>query len=298
MLDIPQLIQVIPQQVIEDQQAINLRDVLSNLSGVNSSGPFINTVNNFTIEAMTLDFWTKTSGTWINILTVLIGTILGLLLRSRLPLQMQQVITQGIGLLTLWLGTSMAGSLSNAQAGKVNGVILGLLAIVLGGLLGEWLGIEERLTGLGNWLRKRFSGKGSFTDGFVATSLLFCVGPMTVIGSLNNGLTGDNTLLVLKAVMDGLVSIPFASRYGTGVGFSVLVILVYQGGLSLLAGGLAATLPNPATDPRVSLVTGIGGLIILGIGLNLLEVAKLRVASLLPALLLALFIYWIADFLS
>ena len=122
---------------------------------------------------MALSFWAKTSGTWINILTVLIGTTLGLLLQSRLPKRMQQIITQGVGLLTLWIGVTMAGGLADAQAGRVDGVILGLLTIAIGGLLGEWWRLEERLADLGNWLKRRFSGKGRFTEGFVATSLLF-----------------------------------------------------------------------------------------------------------------------------
>ena len=121
---------------------------------------------------------------------------------------------------------------------------------------------------------------------------------MTVIGSLNNGLIGDNTLLTLKAVMDGLASIPFASSYGVGVGFSVLVILVYQGGLSLAAGGLATTLPDPTTDPRIFLITGVGGLMILGIGLGLLDIARIRVVSFLPAIALAPCLYWLAERIS
>ncbi len=244
-----------------------------------------------------LDFWTRTSGTWINIATVLLGTTVGLLLGRRLPEGMRQVVTQSVGLLTLWLGFSMAGSLRQASAGPIDGVILGLLALILGGLLGEGWQLARRLNQLGNWLQQRFRGHGRFTEGFVATSLLFCIGPMTVVGSLNNGLTGDNQLLVLKAVMDGLVSIPFASSYGIGVGFSVLTIALVQGGLSLLAGVLAGTIADPATDPRVLLSTGVGGLLILGIGLSLLDIAHLRLASFLPAILLAPLLYAIATHL-
>src|SRR6476646_5398278 len=242
---------------------------------------------------MSLDFWAKTSGTWINIGTVLAGTALGLVLQGRLPLRMQRIITQGLGLITLFVGIQMAGSLTKTQAGRIDGVVLALLAIALGGLLGEWWQLEERLTALGDWLKRRFKGGGGFTDGFVAASLLFCVGPMALIGSLNNGLTGDNTLLTLKATMDGLAAIAFTSSFGIGVGFSTLIILVYQGGLSLAAGLLAQSLPDPVTDPRVLLVTGVGGLMILGISLNLLEVAQVRVASFLPALALAPLIYFI-----
>lgn len=247
---------------------------------------------------MTLDFWAKTSGTWINVGTVVIGTILGLLLQGRLPSRMQQIITQGLGLITLFVGFQMANSLNKAQAGAIAGVILALLAIAIGGLLGEWWQLEAKLTAVGDWLKRRVRGGGQFTDGFVAASLLFCVGPMTLIGSLNNGLTGDNTLLTLKATMDGLAAIALTSSFGIGAGFSTLVILVYQGGLSLAAGLLAQALPDPATDPRVLLITGVGGLMVVGIALNLLEVAKIRVASFLPALAIAPFIYWVVSWLA
>jgi uncharacterized protein len=247
---------------------------------------------------MALDFWSRTSGTWINVATVLLGTGLGLLLRGRLPLPMQRIITQGVGLITLYIGISMAAELSKVQAGQVSGVIVGLLAIVVGGLLGEWWRLEERLTLIGDWLKQRFKGKGSFTEGFVAASLLFCIGPLALIGSLNNGLTGDSTLLTLKASMDGLASIALTSSYGIGSGFSILPILVYQGGLSLAAGVLAQALPNPAQAPQVLLVTGIGGLMILGLGFNLLQIGQIRVASFLPALLLTPLFYSIAAGLS
>lgn len=247
---------------------------------------------------MTLDFWLKTSGTWINILTVLIGTTIGLICRDRIPKKIQQIITQGVGLLTLWIGLGMTNNLTKVQADKIDGTILGLLAIILGGVLGEWLEIEEKLANIGNWLKRRFRGKGRFTEGFVASSLLFCVGPMTLVGCLNNGLTGDNTLLSLKATMDGLVAIALANIYGVGVGFSLLVILFYQGGLSLLAGLLANLIADPANDPRIFLVTGVGGLMIIGIGINLLEITKIRVASFLPAIAIAPFIYQLGVWLS
>lgn len=247
---------------------------------------------------MSLDFWAKTSGTWINAATILLGTGLGLGLRGRLPLNMQQIITQGLGLITLFVGFSMAGSVNKVKAGHIDGVILALLAIVLGGLLGEWWRLEQSLEALGNWLKQSFKGKGSFTEGFMAASLLFCVGPMTLIGSLNNGLTGDNTLLLLKAVMDGLASVALTSSFGIGVGFSVLIVLLYQGGVSLAAGLLAQSLPDPATSPVVLLITAVGGLMILGLGLNLLEVARVKVAALLPALLLAPLLIWLSVWIG
>lgn len=233
-----------------------------------------------------LSLWAKTSGTWINVATVIVGTGLGLLLQHRLPRSMQQIITQALGLLTLVIGFTMARSLFEVKAGPIDGVILALLAMVAGGLLGEWWQIEARLNQLGDVLKRRVKGGGRFTEGFVATSLLFCIGPMTIIGSINNGLAGDATLLTLKATMDGLASIAFTGSYGIGVGFSALSILVVQGTLSLLAGLLANAIPDPTTDPHILISTGIGGLMIFGIGFGLLEITKIRIASFLPALVL------------
>jgi uncharacterized membrane protein YqgA involved in biofilm formation len=166
-----------------------------------------------------LSLWAKTSGTWINVVTVIVGSSLGLMLRNRLPRSMQQLIIQAVGLMTLVIGISMTSSLTQVEAGPIDGIILALLAMVIGGLLGEWWQIEKRLTWLGDRLKAKVKGGGKFTEGFVAASLLFCIGPMTILGSINNGLSGDNTLLTLKATMDGLASIALTGSYGIGVGF-------------------------------------------------------------------------------
>lgn len=233
-----------------------------------------------------LSLWAKTSGTWINVATILLGTTLGLMLRSRLPKPMQQIITQAVGLMTLVIGVSMASNLSDVDAGPIDGIILALLVMAMGGMLGEWWQIEKRLSVLGDWLKARVRGGGRFTEGFVAASLLFCVGPMAIVGSLNNGLSGDNALLTLKSTMDGLAAIALTGTYGVGVGFSALSVLGMQGALSLLSSLLGTVLADPTTSPHVLLLTGTGGLMILGIGLNLLEIGQVRVASFLPALLL------------
>lgn len=247
---------------------------------------------------MELNFWDKTSGTWINVFTVVLGTSLGLLLKDRFSARIQTIITQGVGLLTVWIGLSMANSMSQVQAGGIDGAVLGLLGIVLGGVVGEWLQIEEKLTLVGNWLKHKFRGQGLFTEGFVASSLLFCVGPMTLIGSLNNGLNGDNTLLTIKATMDGVISIALANIYGIGVGFSTIIILLYQGGLSAIAGLVADSMPQTDNNPYILIITGIGGLMIMAIGCNLLEIAKIRVASFLPAIAFAPVIYGLAVYLT
>lgn len=247
---------------------------------------------------MELGLLAKLSGTLANAATVLLGTLLGFLLRGRLPERMGRIMVQGVGLTTLFIGLSMAGALGRAQGGAVDGVVLGLLALVLGGLMGEGLRLEEGLEALGERLKQAVRGGGSFTEGFVAASLLFCVGPMTLVGALQNGLTGDPHLLLLKATLDGLSAIALTASFGVGVGASVLVILLYQGGVALLAGVLAQALPDPAQDPRVLLVTGVGGLMILGIGINLLGLGRVRVASFLPALLLAPILFALAEALS
>jgi hypothetical protein len=246
-----------------------------------------------------LNFWAKTSGTWINAFTVILGTSIGLIAGGRLPRTFQQVITQGLGLFTLFLGLTMAGRMLQVKAGAIEGVILALLAMVLGGVLGELLQIEVRLERLGDWLKHQVRGGGRFTEGFVAMSLLFCVGPMAIVGCLNNGLAGNDDLLTVKAIMDGLAAIAFSSIYGIGVGFSALSILIYQGTLSLAASAITSQFTHfnadPSNHPIIQLISGVGGLMVLGIGLNLLELQKIRVSSFLPALAIAPVLFFLAQ---
>ena len=244
-----------------------------------------------------LSLWAKTSGTWINIALILIGTGNGLLLRGRLPQPMQQIITQAVGLITIFIGVTMAQPLTEVSVGNLAGIVVGLVALVSGGLLGEWLAIEARLLALGSWLKQQVGGGGKFTEGFVAASLLFSIGPMAILGSLNNGLSGDGTILIIKGTMDGLISIALTGSYGVGVGFSILPLGLYQGALSLLAASFAGGLGDPAVHPGVLLVTGVGGVMIMGIGINLLELASVRVASFLPALVLTPVFYQLGTLL-
>lgn len=233
----------------------------------------------------------QTSGTLLNVVTVLVGSALGLLLRGRLPERVITSVMQAIGLTTLFIGIDNAFSLGKVE--RPPGVILALMALAIGGALGEWWRLEEGLEGLGNRLKRRFKGRGRFTEGFVAASLLFCVGPLTLIGSIQNGLAGDNSFLVLKSTLDGFAALALSATFGFGVVFSVVVIALYQGALSLFAGRFADLIPDPASDPRVLLVNGVGGLMIIGLGINLLELRRIRVASLLPALLLVIGLYYL-----
>ena len=253
-----------------------------------------------------VNLFSQLSGTLINVAAVLLGSALGLLLGGRLPDRTQRTLLQTLSLVTLFIGLEMAGALNRVMGGRVPGVILALVGLAAGAVIGEALGLEERLTGLGETLRGRFRGGGRFTEGFVATSLLFCIGPLTVVGGLQNGLSGDSSSYVLKSVLDGISSLALAGVYGVGVAFSALTVLLIQGGISLAAGGLAGALlhgadPNALrTDPYVLLVTGAGGLMILGISCNLMlaglgmEERRVRVGSLLPALVVVPVVLWVA----
>lgn len=235
----------------------------------------------------------QTWGTLLNVVTVLVGGSLGLLLRGRLPERITVVIMQAIGLVTLFVGITNALDLN--RVAKPPGIILGLVALALGGALGEWLRLEERLERLGTRLKRVMRGQGRFTEGFVAASLLFCVGPLTLVGSIQNGLSGDASFLVLKSTLDAFSSLALATTFGFGVLASVVVIVVYQGGLSLAAGLFSSLIPDPASDPNVLLVNGVGGLMIIALGFGLLDIKKLRVASLLPALVVVVVLYRLAS---
>ncbi|GGM04715.1 DUF554 family protein [Deinococcus aerophilus] len=239
------------------------------------------------------------SGTFVNVGTVLLGTLLGLTVGGRLPERTQRSLLQTLSLVTLFIGLDMAGNLNRVAAGSIPGVILALISLAAGVVIGEALGIEEGLARLGETLRRRFRGEGRFTEGFVAASLLFCIGPMTFVGGLQNGLTGDSSTYILKSTLDGIAALALAGAYGIGVGFSAVTVLLVQGGISLAAGGFAASLLGGAdpevlkTNPYVLILTGAGGLTIIGISWNLMlaglgmEDRRVRVGSMLPALLLA-----------
>jgi uncharacterized membrane protein YqgA involved in biofilm formation len=220
-------------------------------------------------------------------------TAVGVFAGGRMPERLNRTLMQVLGLVTLYVGLGMARGLESVHAGPLPGVIVALVSLAAGAVVGELAGIEERLARLGEDLRRRVRGGGRFTDGFVAASLLFCIGPMAIVGSLQNGLALDARTLVLKSTLDGVASVALAGVYGVGVGFSALPILVLQGGLSVGAAALSQALPDPMTDPRVLAVSGAGGLLVAAIGVNLLlaglglEERRLRVGAMLPALAIA-----------
>ena len=213
-------------------------------------------------------------GTAINVLAVLAGGSIGTFAGARLPESIRSTAMQAIGIVTLLVGVS--------NFLKADDVLVPLVSVILGLVVGELLDIDARLRRLGDHLEARFSkGESPVSRAFVTTSLLFCVGPLTVIGSLQDGLNGDYSLLALKSALDFIAALAFASLLGWGVLLSAGTVLVVQGSLTLGAGFLDALI----TGPMISGTTATGGILIFGLGLGLLDLIEVRVANMLPALL-------------
>ena len=239
------------------------------------------------------------TGTLLNIAAVLLGGMLGLLFGARIPERFKSTVIAGMGLFTAAMGLQMFLDTKNPL------VVLG--ALLIGALLGEWWHIEDGLKNLGGTIEKRFARDdsadgsarfapyGDFVRGFLTASLLFCVGPMAILGSIQDGLTGDYELLAVKSALDGFAALAFASTLGVGVLFSALVVLVYQGGISLLAGQLSAII----TEPMMAEMTATGGVLLIGIAISsLLEIKPIRVGNFLPALAVAPLIVWVIGLFS
>ena len=238
------------------------------------------------------------TGTLINVATVIIGGAVGTLLGNRLPEKMRETVLHGLGLMTLTIGVTMAIKTQNA--------LIPLFSVLIGGILGEALGIEAALERLGRWAERRMGGIAGSGDsgptvaqGFITASLVFCVGPMTVLGSIQDGLMGDYTLQAIKALMDGFAGMALAASLGGGVILSAATILVYQGGLSLLALASGAALGGvTAATPWVIEMTAVGGVVILSIAFILLDIKRIRAANLLPAIFVAPVIVLILEWLG
>jgi len=222
------------------------------------------------------------TGTIINVFTIIVGGILGIFFGARLPERVRDTVLSVLGLFTLVLGMQMAM--------KMGQVLVVLASLLIGTLLGEWWQLEDKLESLGERLKARFSqafggaDHARFVEGFLTASILFCTGPMAILGAIQDGLTGDYTLLATKAVMDGFAALAFASTMGVGVMFSSLVILAFQGGLSLLA----VQVQGLITPAMINEMSAAGGVILIGIAIgNILQIKKIRTGNFLPALFLA-----------
>ncbi len=232
------------------------------------------------------------TGTIINIITVVIGGTLGTFLGARLPDKVRETVMHGLGLLVFVIGLQMALTTHN--------ILIVMASILVGGIIGELVGIQAWLDTLGKKLEERFARgpsprelgvggeAGKFTRGFVTASLVFCIGPLAILGSIQDGLIGDFNLLTIKSVLDGFAGLAFASTLGIGVSFAALSVLVYQGGISLLAMLLGSALGSVTREtPWVIEMSATGGVLIMGISLLLLDLKQIRVANLLPAVLIA-----------
>lgn len=232
-------------------------------------------------------------GTFLNVAAILVGGGLGLLLGAKLSERLKETVIAGLGLFTLVYGVSLFLKTENSL------IVLG--SVLVGVLLGEWLHIEDGLMHLGIWLEQRFNSNKSagqnknFIKGFVTASLVFCIGPMAILGSIQDGLTGNYNTLAVKSILDGFGAMAFASSLGVGVLFASAMVLLYQGAITLLAG----TVQNVITVSMMNELSATGGVILVAIAISsLLEIKKIRTGSFLPALLLAPIIVWIISLIK
>ncbi len=233
------------------------------------------------------------TGTAVNIATVLLGSVIGRLAGDRLPKRTRDLVTDGLGLVTLLVAATSAlavldPALSDA-VGTSAPILIVLGSVLVGGITGSLLRLEDRVERLGGWLQRRLAGEASgeerqrFVEGYVVASLIFCTGPLTVLGSLEDGLGNGADQLYLKAALDGFAAIAFAAAFGWGVAASVVTIAGVQGALTLVGVLLGDVLPAA----HLAAVTATGGLLLVGVALRLLDVKQVAVADLLPALLVA-----------
>lgn len=233
------------------------------------------------------------TGTAVNILAVLIGAAIGHFAGDRLPRRTRQLVTDALGLVTLLIAATSAMVVLDddlaATVGDAAPLLIVLGAILLGGIAGSLLRLEERVEGFGGWLQRRLAGQTSsadrlrFIEGYVVSSLIFCTGPLTILGALSDGLGNGADQLYLKSALDGFAAIAFAAAFGWGVAASVITIAVVQGGLTVV--GLV--LGDVLSDAQVAAITATGGVLLVGVALRLLDLRKIAVADLLPALLVA-----------
>ena len=224
-------------------------------------------------------------GTVVNAAAILAGAALGLVLRKGLPDRWQETIMHAIGLSVTVIGIQMAM--------KTNNIIIVIISLVAGSIIGEYFDIDKALNRFGSWIgakltkdNKKNSAAAIIGQGFVATSLIYCVGAMAIVGSIQEGLTGDASTLYAKSILDGITAIIFAANMGVGVALSALSVAIYQGTITLLAGSMEAIM----TPVLLAELTATGGILIIAIGLNMLKLVQIRIANMLPAIIAAGFV--------
>ena len=232
-------------------------------------------------------------GTLVNVVTVLVGATIGVLVGHRLPDRTRTVVTDALGLVTLLIAATSAAAIGNDAWAEAVGdsapLLIVLGALLVGGIVGSLLRLEDRLEGLGGWLQRRLmpkdgsGGRARFIEGFVTSSLIFCTGPLTILGSITEGVGQGADQLLLKSALDGFAAIAFAASFGWGVAATALTVLTVQGSLT----ALAALLGDFLSDAELAALTTTGGLLLVGVALRLLALKQVKVADLLPALVIA-----------
>ena len=216
------------------------------------------------------------AGTFVNVITVLLGGSIGLVIGNRVPQRFNTIIFQAIGLFTLFLGVLMAL--------KAEALLVVVFSLVVGSVIGVWLNLDKRVEGLSQIFKGFFKGSNDrFTEGFVTSFLLFCMGSMTVLGSIEEGLGHGSQILIVKAVMDGFSAMIFCQALGVGVLFSVIPLLLYQGGITLLAHYVGAFLPNYIVNDMAA----TGGILLMGLGITIMEIKTVKVMNMIPSIVFA-----------
>ncbi len=228
-------------------------------------------------------------GTLVNTGAVIVGSLIGMSIHSRLPERMVNIVFQGIGLVTMGIGISMSL--------KSDNILLAVVSVVIGAILGEWMGIDRGLEKFSSFLQRKSGGglkaggpvvvdkerSSRFTEGFITSSMLFCVGSMSILGAIEDGSGQTPNLFFTKSIMDGISSIALASSFGAAILFSSLTVLVYQGALTLFAGFMMRYM----SEMMVADMTAVGGILLIGLGINILKLKEVNVVNMLPALLVA-----------
>lgn len=233
-------------------------------------------------------------GTIVNALAIMVGAVTGMIIKSGLPKRVKDLIMQAIGLAVIIIGLSgtLQGIFFLDDQGRLGSdhIMLMILSLVIGGILGELVNIENKLERIGDWCQHKLAAKeGDFARGFITASLMYCVGAMAIVGAFEDGLSADPTILFSKSILDGVTAVIFAASMGVGVAFSAVPVALYQGGITLLAGVLKPLL----TEMVIDQISMVGSVLIMAIGLNILEIKRFRVGNLLPAVFIPLLYYFI-----
>lgn len=225
-------------------------------------------------------------GTIVNSAAIVAGTLVGLVFKSRIKANYTETIMKGLALCIILIG------LMNAL--KVDNMLLLIFSIVIGSIIGEAIDIEKKLEDLGHFLERKFEGsEHSIAKGFVTASLLFCVGSMAIIGSIESGLTGNHQTLYAKSILDGITSIIFSSTLGLGVAFSAAAVFIYQGTITIFSGLLKDVL----TTATIMDISSVGGILIIALGFNVLEVSRIKVGNMLPAIIIPFLYHIVLNFI-